>query len=398
MNIIEMRISDIKPYENNPRNNEQAVDVVAASINEFGFKVPIVIDKDNVIVTGHTRLKAAEKLGLESVPVIKADDLTEEQVKAFRLADNKTAEFAEWDFAKLEEELSRISEIDMAEFGFTLDDEEAEEPEIFEDEVPEVKSEAKTKLGEVYQLGVHRLMCGDSTSEENVKTLMDGEIADIAFTSPPYNASAKGYELQQGKVSKYDGADDNKSEEEYKTFLNEYLRNALEVSEYVFMNVQSIANNKISLIDVLHENKDIYADTIVWDKGHAAPAMANNVLNSRFEYVHIFSKKANRAIGTIPFRGTIDNVVQISMQHNNEYADIHNATFSVEFAAWFISNFASESVLDNFGGTGTTMIACEQLGKKCFMMEYEPKYCDVIIERWEKLTGQKAKLIKAGNS
>lgn len=159
------------------------------------------------------------------------------------------------------------------------------------------------------------------------------------------------------------------------------------------MNMQSLSGNKVALIDVLYDNKDIYADTIIWDKQHGQPAMANNVLNSCFEYVHIFSKKANRAVGTVPFRGTIDNILHMSAQRKNEYAEIHNATFSVEFASWFISRFANNSVLDNFGGTGTTLIACEQLNKTCYMMEYEPKYCDVIIARWENLTGEKAVLL-----
>lgn len=143
MNVIDMPINELKPYENNPRYNESAVEKVAASIQEFGFKVPIIIDKDNVIVAGHTRLKAAEKLELETVPVIKADDLTEEQVRAFRLADNKTAEFADWDFSKLEEELSEIEEIDMTEFGFDDLEEEVEQkeaPDSF-DEVDDLKTE-----------------------------------------------------------------------------------------------------------------------------------------------------------------------------------------------------------------------------------------------------------------
>jgi DNA modification methylase len=170
-----------------------------------------------------------------------------------------------------------------------------------------------------------------------------------------------------GKTTKYNGNDDNKTDSEYRVFLNAYLRCALSVSEYVFMNVQSIANNKISLIDVLSDNKDIYADTIIWDKQNGQPAMANNVLNSVFEYIHVFSEKANRAIGTIDFRGTIDNILHLPPQRNNEYSDIHNATFSVEFASWFISRFAKETVLDSFGGTGTTLIACEQLHRKCYM-------------------------------
>lgn len=183
------------------------------------------------------------------------------------------------------------------------------------------------------------------------------------------------------------------SEAEYTDFLNAFIHCAIAFCEYVFMNVQSIAGNKVALIDVLADNKEIYADTIIWDKQSGQPAMAHNVLNSVYEYVHIFSEKANRAIGTIDFRGTIDNILHLPPQRKNEYASVHNATFSVEFASWFISRFAKETVLDSFGGTGTTMIACEQLNRKCFMCELDEHYCDVIIDRWETFTGKKAVLL-----
>lgn len=175
LEIVYRKTQDLIPYENNPRNNDTAVDAVAESIKEFGFKNPIIIDRNNVIVAGHTRLKAAEQLGMDEVPTICADDLTEEQIRAFRLADNKTAEIAEWDFSALDEELERLKNMDMSRFGFdaevesmlSLDDEEL-------DEVPEPPKVAKTKRGDIYQLGDHRLMCGDSTSAEDVKTLMGG--------------------------------------------------------------------------------------------------------------------------------------------------------------------------------------------------------------------------------
>ena len=175
MTIKEIKTADLIPYENNPRNNDAAVDAVANSIKQFGFKVPIVIDKDNVIVAGHTRLKAAEKLGLDKVPCIVADDLTEEQIKAFRLADNKTAELAEWDFEKLESELQELADLDveMAQFGF--DDLLENEPtEIVEDEVPEIDedNEPITKRGDIWKLGNHYLMCGDATSKEDIEKLM----------------------------------------------------------------------------------------------------------------------------------------------------------------------------------------------------------------------------------
>ena len=170
MEIIYLKLDEIHPYEKNPRKNEAAVEPVAASIKEFGFKVPIIIDKDNIIVAGHTRYKAAKKLGMEEVPCIKADDLTEEQIKAFRLADNKVAEAAEWDFQLLGEELEGLT-IDMEQFGFEL---VGEEQEIIEDEAPEPPAVAKSKRGEIYMLGNHKLMCGDSTILEDVEKLLGG--------------------------------------------------------------------------------------------------------------------------------------------------------------------------------------------------------------------------------
>lgn len=180
MTIKEIKIEALKEYENNPRNNEGAVGAVAESIKNFGFKVPIIIDRNNVIVAGHTRLKAAKSLGLETVPCIVADDLTEEQIKAFRLADNKTAELAQWDFDKLETELAELAEmgVEMDSFGF--DELESDLPEIVEDEVPEVDEESEpiTKRGQIWKLGNHYLMCGDATIKEDVEKLMSaGEYA-----------------------------------------------------------------------------------------------------------------------------------------------------------------------------------------------------------------------------
>ncbi len=173
MDIELIKIDDIHPYENNPRKNDAAVDFVANSISEFGFKVPIVIDKDNIIVCGHTRYKAAQKLNLKEIPCVKADDLSEEQIKAFRLADNKSAEIAEWDIDLLTSEIKDISDIDMSEFGFDiqeLDPVEVEEDE-FDEELPE---DPITQLGDIWELGEHRLICGDSTDPDTLSVLLRG--------------------------------------------------------------------------------------------------------------------------------------------------------------------------------------------------------------------------------
>lgn len=174
MQIEQKKITEIKPYENNPRINDASVEYVANSIREFGFKQPIVIDRNNVIVCGHTRLKAAERLGIDEVPCIMADDLTDEQIKAYRLADNKVGETSEWDFELLNAELDGILDLDMSEFGFDIDD--VQDTEIIEDGVPEIDEtkEPKAKLGDIYQLGRHRLMCGDSTNADDVSALMGG--------------------------------------------------------------------------------------------------------------------------------------------------------------------------------------------------------------------------------
>lgn len=172
MEVKSMKIGDVIPYENNPRKNKDAVEATANSIKEFGWQQPIVVDKNNVVIVGHTRLKAAARLGLETVPVVVAKGLTDEQVKAYRLADNKTGELADWDLPMLDEELAGIGELDMGDFGFELHDEQ----EIVEDEYDEAPpEEPKSKLGQIYQLGRHRLMVGDSTKPEQVKELMGGD-------------------------------------------------------------------------------------------------------------------------------------------------------------------------------------------------------------------------------
>ncbi len=360
----------------------------------------MLIDKNYGIIAGHGRVEAAKREGMTEVPCVWVEHLTEAQKKAYILADNRLALDAGWDMDVLKVELEELKEInfDIDLTGFNSDELSdifgEEELEAVEDDYEvELPEEPKTKLGDIYQLGRHRLMCGDSTDKATVEKLMNGNKADIAFSSPPYNAGTTATETAMGKTTKYNGNDDNKTEADYIAFLNSYIECAIEHCEYVFMNVQSISNNKIALIDVLYHNKDIYADTIIWDKIHGQPAMAENVMNSVFEYVHIFSKKANRAIGTIQFRGTVDNILHLQSQRKNEYSDIHNATFSVEFASHFIRNFAKESVLDQFGGTGTTLIACEQLNRTCYMMELDCRYVDVIIDRWEQFTGEKAVLL-----
>src|SRR5690554_2586991 len=190
MKIININIKDLKEYENNPRLNDEAVEFVKNSIKEFGFKVPIIVDKNNVIVAGHTRLKASKLLNLKEVPCIVADDLTPEQIKAFRLADNKTHEMADWDFDLLLGELEELDDdFDMELFGFDFEIDDDDIVVVDDDYDVVVPEEPKSKLGDVYQLGRHRLLCGDATNPDDLKTLMDGKLADLFLTDPPYNRS-----------------------------------------------------------------------------------------------------------------------------------------------------------------------------------------------------------------
>lgn len=191
--IVYKNINELKPYEKNQRNNNEAVECVANSIKQFNFQNPIIIDKNNVIVAGHTRYKACKKLGIKEVPCVVADDLTDDQIKAYRLADNKVSEIATWDFDLLNDELSDLVDFDMSAFGFDLGDTEQEEVEEDNFDVDEnIPEEPKAKYGDIYQLGNHRLMCGDSTSIDDVEKLMDGNKADMVFTDSPYGVDYKG--------------------------------------------------------------------------------------------------------------------------------------------------------------------------------------------------------------
>ena len=239
-------------------------------------------------------------------------------------------------------------------------------------------------IGDLFEIGVHRLLCGDSTDSDAVAKLMNGSKADISFTSPPYNAGTTPTEIKMGKTSKYANDSDDKSEDEYLKLLTDFTNNTLLFSEYSFVNIQSLSGNKTALIDFLYNMKSVYADTLIWNKQNSQPAMAENVLNSQFEYVHVFSNKANRVIGTKKFRGTLSNVIEISKQTQNKVKE-HNATFPIDLAAHFILNFCEKSVLDLFLGSGTTMVAAHQLNRKCYGMELEPKYCQVIVDRMKKL-------------
>ena len=399
MQIKKAPTKDLISPEWNPRQiTDEELEKLKTSLEEFGYIEPIIInDVNNHVVGGNQRLRALIALGYDEVDVVYVhiEDINKE--KACNVALNKIS--GDWDEDKLRTVLEDIelSPIDIKLTGFEeleLTELEVKEPvTVHEDEFnveDEEDIEVNVMEGDLFKLGNHFLLCGDSTNEANVKKLMQGAKADISFTSPPYNAGFGANLTKDNGRSKYLNDDDNKSADEYLQFLNSYLSNVSKYAQYNFCNIQYLSNNKEPLINFIHDNLQSLADIIIWDKGHSQPQLAENVLNSEYEFVLCFSEKGNRAIGTNQFHGTLKNIVHISNVRTKEYSDIHNATFPMEFAEHFVKNFSTYSVLDVFGGTGTTMIVCEQLNRQCYMMELDPYYCQVIINRWEEYTGEKA--------
>lgn len=380
MNVIDKKLSELKPYEKNPRKNDEAVKYVMKSIKEFGFKVPIIIDKNNVIVCGHTRYKASKKLKLETVPCIIADDLTEEQIKAFRLADNKVSEKAEWDFDLLNDELNSIFDFDMTDFGFEFDNaEEKPTQEVIEDEVPDVKEEPKAKYGDIYQLGNHRLMCGDSTNIDDITKLMDDNKADLLLTDPPYNVD---YEGNAGKIQ-----NDSMEDSQFKQFLTDAFSNANDVmkngaSFYIWHAEIEGYNFRSACKEVDWKVRQC----LIWNK--------NTLSMGRQDYQWKHEPCLYGWEDGASHNWYSDRKQTTVLEFNKpSKSELHPTMKPLDLFAYQMKNSTAKGdiVLDLFGGSGTTLMACEQLNRKCYMMELDPHYVDVIIARWEKFTGKKAK-------
>lgn len=387
MNIENVAIKDIKPYERNAKKHgETQIKNVMESIKQFGFAQPLVVDKDNVLIIGHCRLIAAKRLKLKEVPVVRMDELTQEQVDKLRLLDNKLNE-SEWDFDLLAEDVPTLDFSDF-DIDWGLPEDIEENTEIEEDEAPEPPTEPKAKLGDLYILGNHRLICGDSTDITVIDRLMDGVKADMCFQSPPYNIGKNAQLNDRDDDNKYINYNDDNPE--YRELLTATTENAINNSKYVGINIQMLSGNKKDFVLWLSDFREYLCDIAIWYKDNVAPAMARRVMNSAFEFVVFFSKEnQSRAIGTNDFRGTVSNVYQSHIQSGNEYSKIHSATFPVDFAGHFIDCFTNkgDTVLDLFGGSGSTLIACEQLNRRCFMCELDPHYVDVIIQRYINLKG-----------
>ena len=395
MNLLYRNIGDITPYEKNPRKNDEAVKYVAESIKQFGFKVPIVIDKNGVIVAGHTRYKAAKKLNLKEVPCIVADDLTDEQVKAFRLADNKVAEKAEWDFDLLADELDDLFDFDMTVFGFEDEEEDDKPAEVYEDDYDiEPPEEPKAKRGDIYKLGNHRLMCGDSTSLEDVGRLMAGEKASMGFTDPPWNVNYGA--VKEGNAQGYRPRtilNDFMGTEDFKEFMNKAfasLNFAMKdgAMTYVVMSAQEWGNMMLTLA----QNSYHWSSTIIWNKDSLV--LSRKDYHTKYEPIWYGWKEGSR-LCPLEDRKQSD-VWDIPRPKKSEE---HPTMKPVELVARAITNSSKKGdiVIDLFGGSGTTLIASEQTDRCCRMMELDPKYVDVIVNRWEELTGEKAELINADN-
>ena len=366
------------PYAKNSRTHSEAqVAQIAGSIKEFGFNNPVLVDEDNGIIAGHGRVMAAQKLGLQTVPCIRLAHLSDTQRKAYVIADNRLALNAGWDDQMLTLELQELDgeDFDLSLLGFEADELNAllnpiKETEGLTDEdaVPDVPEEPKTKPGDIYQLGRHRLMCGDSTSIDAVEKLMDGNQVDLIFTDPPYNVSFNGRSGKHEVIK-----NDNLSEPEFENFITEVC-NTIQLIDpkayYIWCNWDFYG---------ALQGKLPYKACIVW---------AKNVfgMGNGYRHQHEFCL----------FNGKIDEVVknesdlwQIKKDTNYVHPTQKPVALSVRA---FGNHIKLLKVLDLFGGSGSTLIGAEQTGRTCFVMELDPKYCDVIVKRWEDFTGQKANL------
>lgn len=393
MQIISKKIEEIKEYENNPRNNDNAVEYVARSIKDFGFKIPIIVDKNNVIVAGHTRYKAAKKLNLTEVPCIVADDLTDEQIKAFRLVDNKSAELAEWNLELLNIELENIHDIDMNLYNFELS--ELLDNVIEDDYEIELPEEPKTKHGDIYKLGNHYLMCGDSTKESDVAKLMNNNKADLFLTDPPYNVALGNHDTPETARQRHRRTDgliimnDKMSDNDFLDFLTKCFSIAKDnMKDGASFYIWHADNESLTFRQALKNSGLELRQTLIWNKN------AITLGRQDYQWKHepcLYGWKDGASHSWFSDRSQ-PTVLDFKKPSKSED---HPTMKPIELFAYQIKNSSkvNDIVLDTFGGSGTSIIACEQLNRICFTMELDPRYCDVIVDRWETFTNQKAELI-----
>jgi len=435
---IEMRdIEQVKEYEGNPRRNEDAVDAVANSIREFGFRQPIVVDEEGVVIVGHARLKAAVKLGLKKVPVHVARGLSPEQIRAYRLADNATRDLSEWDYELLPIELGALKDAgyDLELIGFPedelaeiMDTGELKEGLTDPDQVPEPPDEAITRRGDLWILGGHRLLCGDAGEAEEVDRLLEGGAIQLVNTDPPYNvrveprsatAIAAGlssfapdpygrkrkglmhhqaFDVARGVIdpskarAKMRAKDrplegDFLPDEEFAALLRLWFGQVARVLEpgrafYIWGGYSNVGNMPAALADCgLY-----FSQAIIWVKGHPVMCRKDFMGNHEWCFYGWREGAAHKFFGppNVADVWEVKKTPPQKMQHLTE-KPVELAVRAIQY-----SSRPGENVFDPFGGSGSTLIACEQAGRRCYMMEVDALYCDVIVRRWEQFTGQKA--------
>jgi DNA modification methylase len=380
-----MNINEIKPNPNNPRIiKDDKFKKLVKSIQDFPQMLelrPIVIDENNIVLGGNMRLKACIEAGLKDVPVKQAKDLTEEQKKEFIVKDN--VGYGEWDWDDLannwDEQLLTEWGLDIPNFDATVL--EAEEDDFA---VPDGGIETDIVLGDLFEIGEHRLLCGDSTDSDQVAKLMNGQIADISFTSPPYNVGGS-VDNKNGNKKMYINSSDNL--ENYTCFLQDSLNVSFLYSTYSFYNLQLLSNNMLDILNWIGNNTIFVKDILIWNKKNCPPNIVKGAFNTKFEFIYCFDKNHKQGRNfPCSWQGKYSNVIDLESNLNNQETDLHRAGFPVSFPSWIIEkmDFAN-SILDLFCGTGTTMVASHQLKRKCYGIELDPKYCQVIIDRMKKL-------------
>lgn len=391
LTIEYLPLEDLKPYENNAKIHTDAqIEQIARSIQEFGMNDPIAIWKDNEIIEGHGRLLACRQMGMKEVPVIRLDDLTDEQRRAYMNVHNQLTMNTGFDLDLLAAELNEINEIDMSMFGFDISSFiEEEKQEAEEDDYEETEDlPARVKLGDLWQLGGHRLICGDSTDPSVIDRLMGGQKADMVFTDPPYNiaSDSKNFAADCSKAMKNLSESDWDKGFEIRAVLNNILS---VISENVSVYVCTSHFLAPEIWDWMKEWSNHYS-YCVWSKPNPMPSLSKRHWTWNTELV-CYATRGKHTFN-FPEEGHALSTWTIN-KRNGETGHPTEKPVGVPSMAVSHSSKEGDVVLDLFGGSGSTLIACEQLNRKCFMCELDPHYVDVIIDRWEKFTGEKAERI-----
>ncbi len=394
MDVVMRPIDSIRPYENNPRDNDAAVDAVAASIKEFQFRQPIVVDEQGVIIVGHTRYKAALKLGMTEVPVHVAVGLSSEQARAYRIADNQTAAIATWDESKLTRELMALqsADFDLTMLGFDDDQltrflaPEPTEGQVDPDDVPEPPAEPVTRPGDLWLLGRHRLLCGDATRPDDLQRLLPSGKADLLLTDPPYNVAYEGKTKDALRI-----ANDQMDPAAYRAFLTSALATAgkhLRRGGAFYLWHADTAGLDVRLSCA--EAGLRIRQCLVWVKS----GMVLGRQDYQWKHEPCLYGWAEGAAHTWLSDRAQTTVLEFDKPAKN--AD-HPTTKPVDLFAYLITNSCKPGglVLDPFAGSGTALVAAERTGRRAALVEVDPRYCDVVVARFEALTGQKAQRVAA---